>query len=88
MKIRYALILCIITLSITGVPQASGMEGADHALALEIIFRTDSDWSLLNFSGLGRVLLGEHEILVGGEISENYVTFNEDHFTIFTRAHT
>ncbi len=60
------------------------MEGAGHALALEIVFRTDSDWSLLNFTGLGRVLVGEYEVLAGGEASENYVTFHEGHFTIFT----
>ena len=60
------------------------MEGADNAQALEIVFRTDSDWSLLNLTGLGRVLVGEHEVLAGGEASENYVTFQYDHFTMFT----
>ncbi len=67
-----------------GPRHASGLEGAGHALALEVVFRTDSDWSLLNFTGLGRILVGEHEVLAGGEASEIYVTFHEGHFTIFT----
>ena len=85
MRIRYAVILCILLLNLTvGLRHASGVEEAGHALALEVVFRTDSDWSLLNFTGLGRVLVGEHEVLTGGEASENYVTFHEGHFTIFT----
>jgi len=85
MRIKYAVILCILLLNLTpGLRHASGVDGAGHALALEVVFRTDSDWSLLNFTGLGRVLVGEHEVLTGGEVSENYVTFHEGHFTVFT----
>ncbi len=85
MRIRYAVVLCILMLNLTlGPRHASGLEGAGHALALEVVFRTDSDWSLLNFTGLGRILVGEHEVLAGGEASEIYVTFHEGHFTIFT----
>lgn len=85
MKIRYTIILCILMLNVTvDLRHASGVEGTGHALALEVVFRTDSDWSLLNFTGLGKILVGEHEVLAGGEASENYVTFHEGHFTIFT----
>lgn len=85
MRIRYAVVLCILMLNLTvGLRHASGVEETGHALALEVVFRTDSDWSLLNFTGLGRILVGEHEVLAGGEASENYVTFHEGHFTVFT----
>jgi len=60
------------------------VEEVGHALALEVVFRTDSDWSLLNFTGLGRTLVGEHEVLAGGEASENYVNFHDGYFTVFT----
>ena len=85
MRIRYTVILCILLLNLTvGLQQASGVKESGHALALEIVFRTDSDWSLLNFTGLGRTLVGEHEVLTGGEASENYVNFHEGYFTVFT----
>ena len=48
MRIRYAVVLCILMLNLTlGPRHASGLEGAGHALALEVVFRTDSDWSIL-----------------------------------------
>ena len=85
MRIRHAVILCILLLNLSvGLRHASGVEEAGHALALEVVFRTDSDWSLLNFTGLGRVLVGEHEVLAGVEASENYVNFHNGYFTVFT----
>jgi len=60
------------------------VDDAGSALALEIVFSTDSDWSLLNFTGLGNIIVGEHEVLGGGEVSENYVNFHDGFFTVFT----
>jgi len=84
-KNRSAVIAFIIMLSLTrtAIPRAEGSSGS-KAYALGMTILTDSDWSLVDATGLGATVICEHEVERGGEASENRVTIQRDGVMLFT----
>jgi len=60
-----------------------GKEGSE-AYALRMTILTDSDWSLVDVTGLGVTIICEHDVERGGAVSENYVTVQSRGVRAFT----
>ncbi len=66
------LINCLVVYPASG----SGSEPPLFSYVLKVDVITDSDWSKVTILGLGRVVLEDHSITVGGSVSDFYVSLD------------